>query len=182
MGLRARILLRKSLTEEERNAIGYGLRKFCNRVEDGYFDEEGWDFWVSNGKAIRIKYKGPMRRLYISFYPSDEEIDSKEARAIYSCFGWCPISAFTVGSYEETRADHLLLGGLILNIAEQFDGLIDYRGYLTPGRLSENKKLLKKRLSVLKGKLCTVNSHHQYHVSDPVFLQSWLQHPSFMMI
>ena len=182
MGLRARILLRKPLSEQERSAIGYGLRKFCRRVENGYFEEEGWDFWVENGEAIRIRYKGAMRRLYISFYATDEEIGEREAQTIYSCFGWRPMSAFTVGAYEEQRADHLLLGGLILNIAEQFNGLIDYCGYLTPGRLSENKLIKKKRLQRLQGKLCAVSTNHQYHVSDPAFLESWLQHPYFMMI
>lgn len=182
MGLHARILLRKPLSEEERNAIGFGLRKFCKQVENGYFDEEGWDFWVSNGKAIRIKYNGPMRRLYISFYPSDEEIDEREAKAIHACFGWYPTSAFTVGAYEETRVDHLLLGGLVLNIAEQFKGLVDYRGYLTPGSFIDSRKKHSHKLLSLKGKLCTINSHHQYHVSDPSFLESWLQHPRFMMI
>ena len=182
MGLRARILLRNPLSEEERNAIGFGLRKFCKQVENGYFDEEGWDFWVANGKAIRINYKGPMRRLYISFYPSDEEIENREARALHTCFGWCPTSAFTVGAYEETRADHLLLGGLVLNIAEQFNGLVDYRGYLTPGSTVDTKKKLARVLLSMKGKLCTVNASHQYHVSDPSFLESWLQHPRFKMI
>ncbi len=182
MGLRARILLRKPLTEQERNALGYGLRKFCHRVEDGYFDEEGWDFWIDNGKALRIKYRGPIRRLFISFYASDEEIDEREARSICTCFGWRPASAFTVGAYEESRADHLLLGGLILNIAEQYDGLVDYCGYLTPGRITENKRLYTYRLRKLKGKLCTVNGPYQYHVSDPLFLESWLQNPHFMMI
>ena len=182
MGLRARILLRKPLIEEERNAIGFGLRKFCKQVEDGYFDEEGWDFWVSNGKALRITYSGPMRRLYISFYPSDEEITAREARALQACFGWYPTSAFTVGTYEETRADHLLLGGLVLNIAEQFNGLVDYRGYLTPRSTIEPNHVQTRKLLSMKGKLCIVNSDHQYHVSDPSFLESWLQHPRFMMI
>ena len=182
MGLRARILLRKPLTEQERNAIGFGLRKFCSKVENGYFDEEGWDFWVSDGKAIRIKYTGPMRRLFISFYENDEEISLKEARTIYSCFGWRPMSAFTVGAYQETRVDHLLLGGLVLNIAEQFNALIDYQGYLTPGSFNSSEQVHKRKLRSLRGKLCTVTSHHQFHVSDPIFLESWLQHPRFMMI
>ena len=182
MGLRARILLRKPLTEEERNAIGFGLRKFCSKVENGYFDEEGWDFWVSNGEAIRIKYNGPLRRLFISFYESEEEITLREARTIYSCFGWRPTSAFAVGSYEDTRVDHLLLGGLVLNIAEQFDALIDYQGYLTPGSFNSSQQVHKRKLRSLRGKLCTVTSHHQFHVSDTIFLESWLQHPRFMMI
>ena len=111
MGLRSRILLRRPLKEIERYAIGYGLRKFCLRVEDGYFEEEGWDFWIENGQAIRIKYEGPMRRLYISFYSNEVKIEPIEAQTIQKHFGWTPRYAFNIGTYEDARVDHMLLGG-----------------------------------------------------------------------
>ena len=182
MGLRARIMLPHALREEEHQAIGRGLRKFCARIEEGYFDEEGWDFWIEDGKAIRIKYKGPGRRLYISFYANDEEIEDREAMALAKYFGWFPRSAFIVGTYEESRADHMLLGGLTLHLAEQFKGLVDYCGYLTPGRFTDTRTEQKRRLRRLEGKLCVVNGYYQHHVSDTRFLHSWLQHPNFMMI
>lgn len=182
MGLRARILLPRALSEEEHFAIGYGLRKFCKRVEPGYFEEEGWDFWIENGKALRIHYRGTGRRLYISFYENDQEIDEAEARAVKACFGWMPRSAFTVGAYEVARVDHLLLGGLTLNLAEQFKGLVDYCGILTPGRTTDSQMEYTNRLRALKGKICIANSYYQHHISDTTFLHSWLQHPNFMMI
>ncbi len=182
MGLRSRILLPHPLNEVEQNAIGYGLRKFCKQVEDGYFEEEGWDFWVENGSAIRINYRGRMRRLYISFYSNEVEIDPLEAAIITAKFGWTPRYAFNVGAYEDERVDHLLLGGLTLNLAEQFKGLIDYCGYLTPGRITDTQKQFKERLKRLHGKVYVVNGAYQHHVSDTKFLHSWLQHPNFMMI
>lgn len=182
MGLRSRILLPHPLNEKEHYAIGYGLRKFCARVEEGYFEEEGWDFWIENGSAIRIKFSGPMRRMYISFYPSEVEIEPVEAATIKAHFGWTPQYAFNVGAYEHEPADHLLLGGLILNLAEQFHGLVDYCGYLTPGHMSDSQKQLLAKIKSLKGKVCLVNGAYQHHVSDTKFLHSWLQHPNFMMI
>ena len=182
MGLRSRILLPRPLEDIERYAIGYGLRKFCKRVEDGYFEEEGWDFWIENGRAIRIKYQGPHRRMYISFYSNEVDIEPIEAATINKHFGWTPQYAFNVGTYETQRIDHWLLGGLILTLAEQFDGLIDYCGYLTPGRMSDTQKQFKERLKILKGKVCVVNGYYQHHISDTSFLHSWLQHPNFMMI
>ncbi|MFK7845837.1 MAG: DUF6368 family protein [Rhodothermales bacterium] len=182
MGLRSRILLRRPLNDIERNAIGYGLRKFCSRVESGYFEEEGWDFWIENGKAIRVNFRGPMRRMYISFYSNEIRIDPLEAAKIAEHFGWTPHYAFNIGTYAHQPEDHLLLGGLILNLAAQFDGLIDYCGYLTPGRMSDSQKELRERLKTLKGKVCVINGQYQHHVSDTKFLLSWLQHPNFMMI
>ena len=182
MGLRSRILLRRPLSEVEHNAIGYGLRKFCSRVEAGYFEEEGWDFWIEDGNALRIKYRGPIRRMYISFYSNEVEIEPVEAATLKAYFGWEPRYAFNIGAYEDEPVDHLLLGGLILNLAEQFSGLIDYCGYLTPGKVTDSQKQFKDRLKILKGKVCVVNSYYQHHVSDTKFLHSWLQHPNFMMI
>ncbi len=182
MGLRSRILLRRPLKDIERNAIGYGLRKFCTRVEDGYFEEEGWDFWIENGSALRIKYQGPMRRMYVSFYSSEVEIEPVEGATIAAHFGWTPRYAFNIGAYQDEPVDHLLLGGLILNLAEQFKGLVDYCGYLTPGRISDSQKQFKERLKLLQGKVCVVNGYYQHHVSDTNFLHSWLQHPNFAMI
>ena len=182
MGLRSRILLRHPLTDSQRDSIGYGLRKFCTQVEDGYFEEEGWDFWISNGRAIRVNYRGQMRRMYISFYSNEVDIDPVEAKIIAQHYGWTPTYAFNVGAYQTERVDHLLLGGLLLSLAKHFDGLIDYCGYLTPGRISDSQKQFKERIKRLEGKVCVVNGLYQHHVSDTKFLYSWIQHPNFMMI
>ncbi len=182
MGLRSRILLPKPLTDLEQDAIGYGLRKFCTQVEDGYFEEEGWDFWISDGRAIRVNYQGKMRRMYISFYSNEVDIDPTEAKIIANHFGWMPTYAFNVGAYQTHRADHLLLGGLLLSLANRFHGLVDYCGYLTPGRISDTQEQFKTRIRSLEGKVCVVNGLYQHHVSDTKFLKSWLVHPDFMMI
>jgi hypothetical protein len=182
MGLRARILLPRPLPEHYVNGIEQGLRRISADFEPGLFDEEGWDFSLANGYPIRIRYRGPARRLYISFYTNETLIDEKEAELIGACFKWKPAYAFTIGSYETEPCDHHLLGGLTLLLSEKLRGLIDYGGYLSPGRVTDTNKQKELSLSRLRGRLCTVNSYFQYHVSDPLFLRSWLQHPGFMMI
>ena len=182
MGLRARILLRKPLTDNHINVLEQGLRKISTDFEPGLFDEEGWDFSLANGYPIRIRYRGPARRLYMSFYTNETIIDEQEAEMIGAGFGWKPTYAFTVGTYETEPCDHHLLGGLTLILAEKMRGLVDYCGYLTPGRVTDSKKQKDLNLTRLRGRLCIVNGYFQYHVSDPLFLRSWLQHPGFMMI
>ncbi|MEZ4700194.1 MAG: DUF6368 family protein [Rhodothermales bacterium] len=182
MGLRARILLPRPLTEKHIEILEQGLRKISTDFEPGLFDEEGWDFSLANGYPIRIRYRGPARRLYMSFYTNETLIDDHEAEVIGACFGWKPTYAFTVGSYETEASDHHLIGGLTLILAEKLRGLVDYCGFLTPGRLTESQREKIQNLQRMRGRLCTVNGYFQYHVSDPLFLRSWLQHPGFMMI
>ena len=182
MGPRARILLRHPLTDHDRDMIGNWLNQICASVEDGYLEEEGWDFWLENGYPVKINYRGRARRLFVSFYPNEEIIDEPEARAILRSFGFTPTFAFKLGSYLDSREDHHLLAGVTLTLAERFNGLIDYCGYLSPGRPSEKESLKARRLKGLRGQLHSINGYYQYHVSDSAFLRSWLQHPYFTMI
>ncbi len=182
MGLRARILLPKPLTINHVKGIEGGLRKTSTDLEPGFSEEEGWDFAVTNGYPIRIKYRGPARRMYISFYTNEALIDEKEAAMIAGCFGWKPAYAFTLGSYQVDPCDHHLLGGLTLILAEKLRGLVDYGGYLTPGHVSGDNREREAHFQRMRGTLCVVNGYYQYHVSDPLFLRSWLQHPGFAMI
>ena len=182
-GLNARILLSRPLTELQCARILQWLNTICETIEaDETSEVAGWDCWIANGYPLRIRYKGPARKLFLTLYEEENEVDADAAQEIQRNFGWRPAHAISIGAYDTAPIDHNLLGGLALVLAEQLRGLVDYRGYLISHHQVGAKVEQEQRLNKLQGRLCTINSYYQYHVSDPVFLRSWLQHPKFTMI
>jgi hypothetical protein len=95
--------------------------------------------------------------------------------------------------------DHLTLGHLALTLAEQYDGLIDMDGAITPPLRPGGNSTLKNYpwhtleeihefVQAIPGTVheiyYEVNPARQwvFHIVDTVFLKNWLKHPHFHMM
>ena len=128
-----------------------------------------------------------------SIDPAEEEEDREQVIAL---LGYYPPQGLQIDAFCNGKIDHLVLGHLILSLAERYEGIIDFHGQIAPplsldDYLNPSPEVLQDisaYVQALPGKVYeryyTTGRMTPYvsHMVDTTFMRGWLQNPRFHMI
>lgn len=129
-------------------------------------------------------------------------VDDTELTVIETTWGFIPPQQIMISAMSNSQESHRILGLLALNIAEKYDGIIDFCGALFPPLPQEvfqnnwfweaswddaapYSRHLTESLSgtVVEALYLTISDRTwASHIADTTFLRAWLAHPDFHMI
>jgi hypothetical protein len=149
------IILKTSLTDEQRSTIWERIRELTN-------DIEGEDFWI-NGRPFVLWFGEEIEGIF-------SEIDYENV------LGWIPKDAIGLAAMCNDEEGHIELAKLALEFALKYDGLINFDGVLNEASKEISGKLWEVPYETGSEERCIS------HVGDTEFLKSWINHEKFRMI
>lgn len=195
-GASSSVLLKRFLSSDEQELLKAKIKEISSQVS-------GDNFWISNtlpiGGAGRTERIIPASlnicdvKLGGTYEPSELEIIKRE-------LGYLPRQELGIDVFINGDAAHRVLGELSLFLADQFDGFIDFCGFIVPEKSRkfgkgnfENswedvRSDAERWASSVPGIVFAVpyvvseERNWAYHISDIEFMKWWLQQPDFHMV
>lgn len=170
--------------------------------------ETGWDFHLAEGERLEghdpIDCHGP---LGVHINPFGKEWNGKEYFDVFDegdadryadLLGFLPHQSVSMWAGCNGARDHLALGRMALWVSEQFAGIVDFGGGITP-RDAGGMHLSWHHVSVeVIGEIeafvssfpgCAYSDYDEFegvchvsHLVDATFMRAWINHPYFYLI
>ena len=168
-GPQASVLVRAPLSAVQRSDIQFLIARRSERREEDAFWIDDRPFVMRIGEQI------------------DGELEETIAEGLPDVLGWSPRDLVHLGAAGDEAIDHVLLGGLCLQLAKDLNGLVDFGGtilsldHLPPPVRVECPNGLAGCLYVTEYVGAgAVRSFTQY--GDAEFLESWLNAATYRLV
>jgi hypothetical protein len=196
----ASVILPGRLTEQQNDELHEWLRS----LGKAYHGNDGWLLIVRNYKmldlddvgkpscAFRLNVEPELSMEFFkgTVYEGDEALSRSidwQQQQLHDLLDFFPEQRITVNAGCQQPMDHRILAQLVIRLAEQYGGVVDLNGWLTPDwKLSADE--VRAYLLKLPGRVMEVHGTTGagkptiWHLVDPVFLRAWLKEPNFHMI
>ena len=181
MALSLTLILPSPLTLEEIDWIESWLRETCFGLETM---DASWLAWIARLPSFQTR---PLRKAH-PFRLSLGIPLPQEAHQVSMALGSACEQTILIEAHQETMQDHLALAHLGLGLSRHLKGWIALSGELYPGdgvvRTEAERRLF---FSQFPGRIEEIAREGEdfeleiEHACDARFLESWMQHPAFML-
>jgi hypothetical protein len=124
----ASVLLRDPLTKRQVDELDLWLQSIGQNMEGDATNV--YTFWLKEDALFPDPVSDCL--LYLGLHNPTELADEDECRQVREHLGYLPQQEIGVSSGCNQKSDHKTLGLLVLQLAEQYNGLINMGGAITP--------------------------------------------------
>lgn len=135
------------------------------------------EFTVSADRLLRVRQSGSDCQFSLQFDNKWKARNGESYVEIKRLTNRGMASSISISAGCNQQGDHNILGELILSVARLLDGLIDYTADLNLYEAGITEQL--------EGTVYAIEYNDGmavYQISDAVFLDNWIRHPSFRMV